>query len=209
MQPDQKLAFYARDVFTTIKPLKLKGLHMLRTLSGLIFAAGVLAGCASYNQASDAQKIDAAVTAALYQLYTTYPPAEHLAQNAAAVLVIPRMSQGGFIVGGGYGRGAFQVENNTKAYFSATKGSIGLQAGSQQFSHVMFFMTEAAAADFLVSPGWSAGGSIQYVVSDQGEGWSADLAKAQSAIIAVSFNQSGLGAAATVEGIKYTQIHPE
>ena len=182
---------------------------MLRTLIGMIFATGILAGCASYNQASDADKIDAAVTATLFQLYTTYPSAENLAQNAEAILVIPRMSQGGFIIGGGYGRGALQVDNITKAYFSATKGSIGLQAGSQQFSHVMFFMTEDAVSDFLMSPGWSAGGSVQYVVSDQGDGWSADLVKAQSPIIAISFNQSGLGAAATVEGMKYTQIYPE
>jgi lipid-binding SYLF domain-containing protein len=73
----------------------------------------------------------------------------------------------------------------------------------------MFFMTEDAVSDFLMSPGWSAGGSVQYVVSDQGDGWSADLVKAQSPIIAISFNQSGLGAAATVEGMKYTQIYPE
>jgi lipid-binding SYLF domain-containing protein len=203
------LAFYKRDVFTTTKPFKLKGSQMLRKLLGIIVTTGILASCSSYNQASDADKIDAAVTATLFQLFTTYPSAERLAQNAEATLVIPRMSQGGFIIGGGYGRGALQVDNVTKAYFSATKGSIGLQAGSQQFSHVMFFMTGDAVSDFLISPGWSAGGSVQYVVSDQGDGWSADLAKAQSAIIAVSFNQSGLGAAATLEGMKYTQIYPE
>lgn len=52
---------------------------MLRNLIGMVFATGILAGCASYNQASDADKIDAAVTATLFQLYTTYPSAERLA----------------------------------------------------------------------------------------------------------------------------------
>jgi lipid-binding SYLF domain-containing protein len=181
---------------------------MLRKFLGMIFATGILAGCASYNQASDADKIDAAVTATLYQLYTTYPSAESLAQNAEATLVIPRMSQGGFIVGGGYGRGALQVANETQAYYSAAKGSIGLQAGSQQFSHILFFMTQDAVQSFVASSGWSAGGSVQYVASDKGDGWSADLATAQSAIVAISFNQSGLGAAATIEGLKFTRIFP-
>ena len=46
---------------------------MLRTLIGMIFATGILAGCASYNQASDADKIDAAVTA-------TCPSSDNLGQ---------------------------------------------------------------------------------------------------------------------------------
>jgi len=46
------------------------------------------------------------------------------------------------------------------------------------------------------------GDYIRRLPFDQGDGWSADLAKAQSAIIAVSFNQSSLGAAATLEGMK-------
>lgn len=182
---------------------------MIRSFIFLLTSVIVISSCTFYNRASDSQKIDAAVTATLYQLYTIYPEAERLADNSEAVLVIPRMTQGGLIIGGGYGRGSLRVDNETQGYYSATKGSIGLQAGSQQFSHVLFFMTKEAANDFAVSSGWSAGGSVQYVASDQGDGWSADLVTSQSAVVAISLNKSGLGAAATIEGMKYTQIYPE
>jgi len=173
------------------------------------FCLMLMVSCTSYNSANDAQRIDTAVTATLYQLLTDYPAAQRLAENAEGVLVIPRMSQGGFIVGGGYGRGALRIDNETQAYYSAAKGSFGLQAGSQQFSYVLFFMTESALEDFFGSSGWTAGGSVQYVISDRGDGWGADIATSRSPIIAISFNQSGLGAGATLEGMKFSRIHPE
>lgn len=49
---------------------------------------------------------------------------------------------------------------------------------------------------------------MQYVASDKGDGWNADLATAQSAIVAISFNQSGLDDTATIEGLKFTRIFP-
>ncbi|NHQ75895.1 hypothetical protein HAT86_15705 [Roseovarius gahaiensis] len=77
-----------------------KGQQIFRSLIALVFTTSITIGRTSYNRTYDAAKIDTAVTATLYQLYTNYSSAVSLAENSEAVLVIPRMSQGGFIIGG-------------------------------------------------------------------------------------------------------------
>jgi lipid-binding SYLF domain-containing protein len=93
-------------------------------------------------------------------------------------------------------------------YYSATQGSIGLQIGAQQYSHVLYFMTEEALAEFRSSPGWAAGADIEYTVSNRGENVSAETTTVLDPVIAVVFGQTGLLAGATVEGTKYTRIIP-
>ena len=78
----RRLAFSERGVFITSKMSGDWMLEMGRRIIVLIWAMFAMAGCSSYNQANASDKIDAAVTATLYQLYTTYPSADSLAQNA-------------------------------------------------------------------------------------------------------------------------------
>lgn len=121
---------------------------------------------------------------------------------------MPLITEGGFIVGGGYGRGALRVGGATVDYYSATKGSVGLQIGAQQFAHVLFFMTEDALAGFRRASGWVAGADIEYVFSDQGENLRADTTTASTPVLAVIFGRAGALVGASLEGTKYTRIIP-
>ena len=123
-------------------------------------------------------------------------------------LIMPLVTEAGFGLGGGYGRGALRVGNVTVDYYSVVKGSGGLQIGAQQYAHVLFFMTEAALQEFRQSSGWAAGADLEYVVSDQGDSLNADTNTVLSPVLAAVFGRAGLRIGATLQGSKYTRIIP-
>ena len=165
-------------------------------------------GCSNGLGSNGAEQIDARVDAALNYLYSTYPSTRDLADKSAGMLVMPLVTRVGLGFGGAYGRGALRVGGVTVDYYSATKASVGLQIGAQQYAHVLFFMTEDALAEFRNSPGWAVGADIRYVLKNEGETISVDTTTTLTPVVAVVFGQAGLIAGATIEGTKYTRIIP-
>ncbi len=166
------------------------------------------AACGNGIGNSNDVKIDARVDATLSQMYSTYPGTRDLAEKAAGMLVIPLVTEAGFIFGGAYGRGALRINGVTVDYYSSVKGNAGLQIGAQQYAHVLFFMTEAALARFRRSSGWTAGADLEYVIRDEGNALTADTNTLTAPVIAAVFGQAGLRVGATLEGAKYTRIIP-
>lgn len=184
------------------------------TLSRRLFAGGaivsglVLAGCGNGIGGDGAATIDARVESTLNFMYSSYPGTQELAQSAAGMLVMPLVTEAGLGIGGSFGRGALRIGQVNVDYYSAAAASAGFQIGAQQYSHVLFFMTEDALLEFRTSDGWAAGANIVYAINDQGEMLRAETTTSLSPVIAVVFAQTGLRVGATVEGTKYTRIIP-
>ncbi|WP_027258852.1 MULTISPECIES: YSC84-related protein [Leisingera] len=170
--------------------------------------AGVTAACGNGVGNSNGAKIDARVDATLNQMYSQYPNTRTLADKATGMLVMPLVTEAGFVFGGAFGRGALQINGVTVDYYSTVKGNAGLQIGAQQYAHVLFFMTEDALAGFRRSTGWAAGADVEYVIKDEGNALTADTNTLTSPVLAVVFGQAGLRVGATLEGTKYTRIIP-
>jgi lipid-binding SYLF domain-containing protein len=179
-----------------------------RNFSLGLLAFGGTAACSNGIGSNNAPEIDARVDATLSTMFETYPDAQQLAEKAAGMLVIPLMTEAGFGLGGGFGRGALRVGDANVDYYSAASASAGLQIGAQQYSHVLFFMTENALLDFRASQGWAVGVNVEYVFRDQGDSINADTTTTLSPVVAVVFAQVGLRLGATLDGIKYTRIIP-
>ncbi|MDQ2088668.1 lipid-binding SYLF domain-containing protein [Marimonas arenosa] len=173
-----------------------------------MMATGGLAACGNGVGSDGGPRIDARVNKTLDYLYTTYPATQELAQKSHGMLVMPLVTEAGFGFGGGYGRGALRVDGVTVDYYSATKGSFGLQIGAQQYAHVLFFMTDEALLRFRRSQGWAAGADVEYVFKDQGQNIRAETTTSTAPVIAVIFGQAGALVGATLEGVKYTRIIP-
>lgn len=167
-----------------------------------------LAACSNPIGGSGAAEIDARVDSTLAFLQEQYPGTVDLRNRASGILVMPVITEIGLGLGGSYGTGALKIGQSTVDYYSAASGSAGLQIGAQQFSHVLFFMTQEALLEFRTSPGWAAGADLEYAVSDQGETLRAETITSLSPVIAVVFAQTGLRVGATLEGTKYTRIIP-
>jgi lipid-binding SYLF domain-containing protein len=178
------------------------------TLGGLA-ALGATAACSNAVGTDGADTIDARVGATLAFLESNYPGTSDLRARSQGMLVMPLVTEAGVITfGGGYGRGALVIDDITVDYYSATKASVGIQLGAQQYSHVLFFMTPEALTQFRTSPGWVAGADLTYAVVGEGQTFMTDTTTITSPVVAVVFGQSGLIVGATLEGTKYTRIIP-
>ena len=76
-------------------------------------------------------------------------------QNAYAVLIMPQMLKGGFLLGANYGNGVLLARDpqsgqwSEPAFYSMGGGSIGLQAGLQSSDMIFTIMNEGALGKLL------------------------------------------------------------
>jgi lipid-binding SYLF domain-containing protein len=178
-----------------------------RLFLGATGAGLMLSACGNGVGGTGGHTIDARVDETRNYLFSQYPGTRELASKAFGVLYMPLVTEAGFGLGGAYGRGALRINDATVDYYSAAKATIGFQIGAQQYAHALFFMTEAALADFRRSPGWAAGADVRYATPERGASLGKETTELDP-VIALVFGQSGLIAGATLSGTKYTRIIP-
>lgn len=179
-----------------------------RTLLASGGAALLAAGCTNAVGTNGSAQLDGRVDQTHQYLVSTYPASAPLIQNARGVLYMPLMTEAALGVGGAYGQGALRIGGQTVDYYSATRATVGFQAGAQQYAHVLIFQTDQALAAFRAAPGWVAGAGAFYAVPAGGMAVGADTFSAQFPVVAMIFGQSGLIAGAAIEGTKYNRIIP-
>ncbi len=183
-------------------------MKITRRAFALGLGAALLAGCNNGIGSPGPARIDARADQTLSSLYAQYPSTRDLAEKSTGILVMPLVNEAGLGLGGAYGRGVLRVGGATVDYYSLSKASAGLQIGAQQYSHVLFFMTDDALTSFRRSPGWAAGANVAYATLTEGQALAAETTTSLAPVIAVIFGQSGLRVGATLEGVKYTRIIP-
>ena len=157
--------------------------------------------------AASASELNKAAESALAQLYAETPEAKTFADKAKGMLVFPKITKAGLIVGGSGGDGVLMVDAKPVTYHSTLAGSIGLQAGYEEYAMVMMFMTPDSLAKFQNSSGWEVGVDAGVTVIDKGAAGSlsiADLSK--NPVVAFIFGQEGLMAGISLEGAKISRI---
>jgi len=169
--------------------------------------AGTLIGWGS-AEAAGRYQLDQSGKAALAHLYQTSNKARAMKSLAKAVLVFPKITKAGFIVGGMEGDGVLFEPGHPNAYYRIAAASYGLQAGAQQYSYALFFMRQSALEYLKSSDGWSVGTGPSVVVADKGFNSSADTTTLTQDVYAVGFGQEGLMAGMGIQGSKITPIHP-
>ena len=185
----------------------------LGALTALSIAAGLAALPPAPAEAASAETIDARVNLAIAELYEEVPYARELAQRAKAMLVMPRVVKGSFLVGGAYGEGALRLNQGgagygpSVAYYSVAAGSVGLQIGVQKTAHVLFFLTDSALGNFRRSDGWEIGADAEVTFPDAGLNAAVSSTTIEKPIIGVVFNEDGFAVGASLEGAKYSQIN--
>ncbi|MDE0968917.1 MAG: YSC84-related protein [Octadecabacter sp.] len=176
------------------------------TLSALVTTT--LSACSNGIGSSGASVIDSRADNTLSFMYGNYPGTNDLAGKSSGMLIMPVVTEAGFGIGGSYGRGVLRIGQTTVDYYSTTAASAGLQIGAQQYSTVLFFMTQESLTDFRSASGWAVGADIEYALNSTGETLRAETTTSLAPIIAVVFAQAGFRAGATIEGTKYSRIIP-
>jgi hypothetical protein len=99
-----------------------------------------------------------------------------------------------------------QVRDQTVGYYQTTGLSLGLQAGAESRALVFMFMTQEALDRFLTSKGWTAGVDASVAVLKAGANGTLDTRSATAAVNAFALTNSGLMAAANVEGTRVSKL---
>jgi lipid-binding SYLF domain-containing protein len=150
--------------------------------------------------------LDAKARVALQRLTTETPKAKELQSQAKGVLVFPDIAKAGLIVGAEGGKGVmFGPDGRVTGYYKVQAMSIGLQAGAQAFSQVMFLMTDSAITALTSGSGLSVGTGPSVVVVDAGMAKSMTTTTMKSDVYAFIFGQEGLMAGIGLQGQQITK----
>jgi lipid-binding SYLF domain-containing protein len=176
------------------------GLFSLLSIVALIIPNGALA--------ATKKEINASVDVALERFASDVRGADEFLNASKGVLVIPRIIQAGFIIGGKYGNGALRIEGKTIGYYNMAAASAGLQVGAQESNIILCFMDKTVLNKFRKSKGWQVGVDGTVALVTIGAGGSVDTTKLKEPIVGFVFGQAGLMAGVSLEGLKLTKINP-
>ena len=101
-----------------------------------------LLSCQNINESNSGSIINRDAELVLQTLFEIDPDTISIYRNAPATLIIPRITKAGFVLGGAYGEGVLRINEAPVDYYSLASASYGLQVGAQQYSNIIFFMTE-------------------------------------------------------------------
>ena len=169
-------------------------------------AALAVALCSAPVFAATRAELNRDGTRVLKKLLATVPAAKALNDKAVAVLVFPKITKAGLMIGGQYGEGVLLKGGKPVAYYSTAGASYGLQAGAQQYGYAMFFKYDKALNALNEADGFEVGVGPSIVVVDSGMGKSTTSITAQDDIYAFIFSQKGLMAGLGIQGNKITRL---
>jgi lipid-binding SYLF domain-containing protein len=106
----------------------------------LLSLLATLSGCATAPRtASGREDLKGAAGDALEEMKAHDPSLGGFLAESSGYVVFPRIGKGGYIFGGGYGRGIVYRQGASVGYADITQASVGLQLGGQAFMEVLAF----------------------------------------------------------------------
>ena len=99
-----------------------------------------LSGCATAPATtSDRDELKASAADAQKEMEAQDPGLGPFLERSHGYAVFPHVGKGGYIVGGGYGRGIVYRQGASIGYADVTQASVGLQIGGQSFMQILAF----------------------------------------------------------------------
>lgn len=182
-------------------------MKIFRHVSALA-VVGVLAACATATEgekATERTTLDQQGQAALTELYGFSEAASALAPDANGILVFPSITEASLLVGGQTGDGVLYVNERPLEYYDVSGLSFGFQAGGQNYSQVLMFMSPEVLEKFRSGAGFEVGVDGGVTVIDADVAGSIDTSNLQDDIVAFVFGSSGLAGGVALDGTKYTK----
>jgi lipid-binding SYLF domain-containing protein len=109
---------------------------------------GTVINCTAQASPEDTAALVTEATARLQQMQTEDPALGALLQKGSGYALFPNVGKAGLVVGGAYGRGVVYEGGQHSGYSTLKQGSVGIQAGVQNFSELLVFETPAALEHF-------------------------------------------------------------
>ncbi len=130
---------------------------------------------------------------------------QYLLERAEAIVVIPNLVKGGFVVGAKHGRGVLSIRDRATNTWSApvfaklTGGSIGWQIGAAAVDLVLLVMNKGGV-EALLNDKFTIGGNLAVAAGPVGRAAEASTSTSASAGVLAYSRTKGLFAGAALEG---------
>jgi SH3 domain-containing YSC84-like protein 1 len=133
-----------------------------------------------------------------------FPDALKLMSKARAVLIIPELVQGGFILGAAGGRGVLMTRTGRDnwsypAFYGMGSGSVGLQIGGK-VSEIVFIILTEKGLQAMLEHKFKVGAEAGVTMVAVGAGFEGGTTAAGGTDIVAFANSNGLFAGASLEG---------
>ena len=181
-----------------------------RRIRAGVMSAVITVGVALSGQAmamittKDAAELDGKAKATLTKFQAETKGSEAAFANAKGILVCPKITKGGFVLGIESGNCVLTKGSPKPLYYgtSALKG--GLLAGIESYSMILVLNTDKALANFTSgSREWEVGADASVAVAKVGAGGSLDTTNLKKDIVSFIFGAKGLMGDASFEGSRF------
>jgi len=178
-------------------------MKILKVLLMMFLASNLLVA------SNSAKEIEHDADEAIEKFFADVKGSKKYLANAKAYIVFPDIKEAGFFVGGKYGEGVLRIKGESKAYYSITSASVGIQMGVQKYSMVIAFTSDASLNKFLINDDeWETDVDGKVAVAEWNSKEELDV-KLENSMVAFIFNSTGVMGSFTMEGTKFKRIKPE
>ncbi len=171
----------------------------MKTLKSIITLFAVIITCSAYTQNSDDKRIMADADKAKAKFMSMDSNIKSFFNDSAAYVIFPNVGKGGFIIGGAAGNGVVYENGRAIGMADLKKLNVGLQAGGQAISEVIFFETESDLEEFKEG-NFEFTAGLSAVVLESGK---AKEAKYKDGVAVFVMPKAGIMAEASVGGQKF------
>ncbi len=176
---------------------------MYKSLSAVVafsVIALVIAGCETAPKTPEAKtSLHDETQAALTQMKAKDPSLQDLLNRSYGYAIFPSVGKGGLVVGGAYGRGEVYQQGQFVGYSDLSQGSVGLQAGGQEYSEIVVFETQDALNRFK-SGNFSFSADASAVALKAG---ASGVARFENGVAVLTMPKGGLMFEASIAGQKF------
>lgn len=156
--------------------------------------------------ATDFVLLEQASRKELKSLYDGSPGLKALGSKAKAVLIFPKVTKAGLIIGGQSGDGILLRNDTVVGHYNTAAVSLGMQAGVQSFGYALFFMSDKVLTEFQNSENFQIGVGPTIVIVDAGAAKDINTLTAKADVYGTIFDQKGLMAGIGLAGTKITKL---
>lgn len=171
----------------------MKILKTVTVLAMLFMAFGTFA------QTKEDQRIIDDAQRAKKQLMKKDKGLENFFNNSSGYVIFPNVGEGGFILGGASGNGVVYENGRKIGMADLKKIDVGLQAGGQALTEVIFFETDEALAEFKAGE-YTISGDLSAVVVESG---ASENINYNDGVVVFAMPKAGLMADASVGGQRF------
>ena len=174
-------------------------------LSGALALGVVVSGHALADlKAKEAAESDTNATATVTKFKAETKGSEAVLANAKGILVCPKVTKGGFLVGVESGNCVLTKGTSTPLYYGTSAVKAGLLAGIQSYSMILVLNTPEAVAKFTSDTReWEMGMDASVAVAKLDANGALDTTNLKRDIVVFIFGGKGLMADVSFEGSRF------